>query len=459
MKRVFFVPLLGLALAQVNLGGSILSGISPADRDLAQKTLIGSLEKLRAFYDRQVSGGELWFFVPVVSPWTLTLAQEWTSRRGGAVRYVVPEGTAASYCPTSYRNDTRFRVMPRGSLSKDQSIAVIWPPRNASQKGAVMAGRHLVDRPDWQEGDYVNITTPLTPTTSGLPEAQATVWGYYSQDNLQARVEFRETALGGVGYVGYRRYEGAWDGSDTFELGAGAERITLPVSSLPSSWVQVGPARDGAGRDRGYAQVLRQVNQQWQLDPGQTQNLTYTYELWFGRNPLGVSFQADVGMGSETFYLSGCTGSAPVRCNAVDAGGRVRGQATAQQVGVFAFIQWWEYRLTLYRWRVVEQVRWDVHWYLSGWQMVWRPARDNDRPVEPGGFVVAEGRRYQVPGLEGYLMPTGKEIEAAEGDPYITYITRQLLPDGNPYAPLGGQVPDKDTWYKPLSTWCQEKGL
>ncbi len=67
---------------------------------------------------------------------------------GGPVRFVVPEGTAQGYCSTCYRNDGRFHVLPRPSLDKGTGLAVIWPPQGASQRGAAMAGRYLVDRPD-----------------------------------------------------------------------------------------------------------------------------------------------------------------------------------------------------------------------------------------------------------------------------------------------------------------------
>ncbi|MGC8905663.1 MAG: hypothetical protein ACP5OL_11235, partial [Thermus sp.] len=100
---------------------------------------------------------------------------------------------------------------------------------------------------------------------------------------------------------------------------------------------------------------------------------------------------------------------------------------------------------------------WRVRWYLSSWQTRWRPATDNDRPVEAGGYVTAEGKRYRIPGLEGYLSPTGKDIEAAEGDPYVSYITRSISPG---QAPLGGTGrTEAKAWFKPLSDWCREKGL
>ncbi|MFW8120636.1 hypothetical protein, partial [Klebsiella pneumoniae] len=86
-------------------GGTILAGLSPQDRDLAQKTLIDSLATLRQFYRRQAPGSEIWFFVPEVSPWTLTLAQEFRGQNGGQERLVVPERTAVIYCATSYRDD------------------------------------------------------------------------------------------------------------------------------------------------------------------------------------------------------------------------------------------------------------------------------------------------------------------------------------------------------------------
>ncbi len=155
--------------------GSILSGISPADRDVVKKSILSSMADLRSFYARQPQGSTLWFFVPEVSVWTQTLAQEFRAKNGGQERFVVPEGTARSYC-SLYRNDSRFHVMPRDTLSKEQAFAVIYPPSGDTQKGAVMAGRYLVDRPDWQETDYISLTTPLSPTQEGLPEARAYVW-------------------------------------------------------------------------------------------------------------------------------------------------------------------------------------------------------------------------------------------------------------------------------------------
>jgi len=174
--------------------GSILSGISPADRDVVAKSVLSSLADLRSFYARQPQGSTLWFFVPEVSAWTQTLAQEFRARNGGRERFVVPEGTARSYC-SLYRNDSRFHVMPRESLAKEQSFAVIYPPSGDTQKGAVMAGRYLVDRPDWQETDYLSFTTRLLPTQDGLPEADALVWGYLSRANLKARVRFKDWTL------------------------------------------------------------------------------------------------------------------------------------------------------------------------------------------------------------------------------------------------------------------------
>ncbi len=72
--------------------------------------------------------------------------------------------------------------------------------------------------------------------------------------------------------------------------------------------------------------------------------------------------------------------------------------------------------------------------------------------------MTAEGRRYRIPGLEGYLLPTGKDLEVAEGDPYVSYITRSISPDrASPRPGRGGT--ETRVWFKPLSEWCREKGL
>ncbi|RTH03683.1 hypothetical protein CSW47_08295 [Thermus scotoductus] len=463
-------------------GGSIFAGISPQDRDLAQKSLIDSMAKLRAFYGRQVRGSELWFFVPEVSPWTFQLAQEYQARVGGGVRFVVPEGTAQSYCPTGYRNDTRFHVLPRPSLDKQNSLAVIWPPQNASQKGAAMAGRYLVDRPDWPDGpDCLSQTVALVPTTSDLPEARAYLYGCISQANLKARVEFKEMTLGEP-YLVWRRqgwswsyiysYRKDWDGKATFDLGGGDEevRITLP-SSAPTDWTRVEPVKDAKGRDRGYAYVKATVERT--LDTRNTISLTYKDQR---TAPWDFSFQH----GGETFtlwwtdpwrQLNRCGRSSnpfyspsyPLTCEVRDGQNRVRGSATVNMRMVWEWqwiatirVPYYDYAITLPAWK--ESVTgWQAYWYLSRWQTTWRAATDNDRPVEAGGYVTAEGKRYRIPGLEGYLMPQGREIEAVEGDPYVTYITRSLLPDRNPYGGLNRE--EAKTWYKPLSQWCRERGL
>ncbi|WP_135256424.1 hypothetical protein [Thermus caldilimi] len=449
-------------------GGSIFAGIGPQDRDLARKTLIDSMAKLRAFYGRQVRGSELWVFVPEVSPWTFQLAQEYQARVGGPVRFVVPEGTAQSYCPTTYRNDSRFHVLPKPSLDKKDSLAVIWPPQNASQKGAAMAGRYLVDRPDWPDGpDCLGQTLALVPAVQGLPEARAYLYGCISQANLKARVEFKETALGGVGYVGYRTYGRDWSGSDTFDLGNGTEevRIILP-SPPPTAWTRVEPATDTQGRNRGYAQVYAQATTTWSLDTTQTVGRTGAFSQYWYSSPEGRTFVADVGRGPETLWFRGCSvlssnyPDTVYGCGVRDGQNQDRGRARVTVREVF----WGEmetysfsYTADLYPWKATVQITsWQAYWYLSRWQVTWRLAADNDRPVEPGGFVTAEGKRYRIPGLEGYLMPQGKEIEAVEGDPYVTYITRSLLPDRNPYAQTGRS--EAQEWYKPLAQWCQIKG-
>jgi hypothetical protein len=344
--------------------GSILSGLSPADRDVAAKVLLSSLADLRAFYARQPRGSALWFFVPEVSVWTQTLAQEFGSRNGGQARFVVPEDTARTYC-SLYRNDPRFHVMPRDTLPKEQSFAVIYPPSGATQKGAVMAGRHLVDRPDWQETDYISLTTALSPTQDGLPEAQAHVWGYISQNNLRARVWFKDWVLDSYeNYWTSINFGSDWDGRLSAIVGRGEESFYLEGWASGATWngTRGFPVRDTQGRYRGYA------------------------------------------------YVS------------ISTGPRYTGGA-----------------------------------YLRGWRQTLRYATDNDRPVEAGGYVTAESKRYRIPGLEGYLLPTGKDIEAAEGDPYVSYITRSISPDR---APLGGTGrAEAKVWFKPLSDWCREKGL
>jgi hypothetical protein len=98
--------------------------------------------------------------------------------------------------------------------------------------------------------------------------------------------------------------------------------------------------------------------------------------------------------------------------------------------------------------------------YIRGWTEGWRAASDNDRPVQAGGVVYAEGRGYRVPGLEGYLQPGSGALEVAFGNPAVSYLTRRLDPSANPYEPLKGQgVQEAGVGPKPLLNWCVAKGL
>jgi len=434
--------------------GSILSGISPADRDVVAKSVLSSLADLRAFYARQPRGSTLWFFVPEVSAWAETLAQEFRARNGGQERFVVPEGTARSYC-SLYRNDARFHVMPRESLDKEQSFAVIYPPSGDTQKGAVMAGRYLVDRPDWQETDYLYFTTPLSPTQEGLPEARALVWGYISQANLKARVEFKEWTLSSWANLSFTLdQEASWDGVFSRDAGRGEESFYLdgfPDGSSPYT------VRDTAGRDRGTAQVV--ANKElvgYELD----QNAGASFDTGVWANEInGLRFGVWVKGKYEYFTAYDCSWTRRVgltdiyACKYKDDQGRYRGSG--------AIGAWWRYRHvtgTVYPLVPQYEVKgYSVYVSLKGWQETWRYASDNDRPVEPFGYVTAEGKRYRIPGLEGYLQPTGKDLEVAEGDPYVSYITRSLSPQGNPLAGTGRE--EAKVWFKPLRDWCAERGL
>lgn len=434
--------------------GSILSGISPADRDVVAKSVLSSLGDLRAFYARQPRGSTLWFFVPEVSVWTQTLAQEFRAKNGGQERFVVPEGTARSYC-SLYRSDSRFHVMPRDTLSKEQAFAVIYPPSGDTQKGAVMAGRYLVDRPDWQETDYLSFTTPLSPTQEGLPEARALVWGYISQANLKARVEFKEWTLSSWANLSFTLdQEASWDGVFSRDAGRGEESFYLdgfPDGSSPYT------VRDTAGRDRGTAQVV--ANKElvgYELD----QNAGASFDTGVWANEInGLRFGVWVKGKYEYFTAYDCSWTKRVgltdiyACKYKDDQGRYRGSG--------AIGAWWRYRHvtgTVYPLVPQYEVKgYSVYVSLKGWRETWRYASDNDRPVEAFGYVTAEGRRYRVPGLEGYLQPTGKDLEVAEGDPYVSYITRSLSPQGNPLAGTGRE--EAKVWFKPLRDWCAERGL
>ena len=433
--------------------GSILSGLSPGDRDVAAKVLLSSLADLRAFYARQPRGSALWFFVPEVSVWTQTLAQEFGTQNGGQARFVVPENTARTYC-SLYRNDSRFHVMPRDTLPKEQSFAVIYPPSGATQKGAVMAGRHLVDRPDWQETDYISFTTALSPTQDGLPEAQAYVWGSISQANLKARVQFKDWVLSS----GYNRYASGqagtpWDGRFTTDVGRGPETFQLQNWREGDYTSTLFYAQDDQGRNRAFVYVTTRKETVYELDTSRPTSFS------FGTvgGPNGVRFT----VAGETFESYNCSlsnwasNAYYYACSYRDLQGRYRGSGSVVIAAVLDIAQ---VSGTVYPLVVrTRTLGYTYSAYIKGWSQSWRYATDNDRPVEAGGYVTSEGKRYRIPGLEGYLLPTGKDIEAAEGDPYVSYITRSISPD---QAPLGGTGrTEARVWFKPLSDWCREKGL
>ncbi|BCP67647.1 hypothetical protein [Thermus thermophilus] len=425
--------------------GSILSGISPADRDVVKKSVLSSLADLRSFYARQPRGSTLWFFVPEVSVWTQTLAREFRARNGGQERFVVPEGAARSYC-SLYRNDSRFHVMPRESLAKEQSFAVIYPPSGDTQKGAVMAGRYLVDRPDWQETDYLYFTTPLSPTQEGLPEARALVWGYISQANLKARVEFKEWGLDPFAnwYASLGMRSKDWDGRFSAVVGRGDESFYLEGWTPGATWsgTRGFVVRDAQGQYRGTASVTVQ---------GGTITL-YNLGTYYGLiSPEDLQFSYE----NQTYTLKSCSGWTRWTCSVVDGSGRSVG--TALLDSYYIAPPDYEQVLVLRQVVLTTEPRYTGYASLRGWTQTWYYASDNDRPVEPGGYVTAEGKRYRIPGLEGYLQPTGKDLEVAEGDPYVSYITRSLSPQGNPFAGTGRE--EAKLWFKPLRDWCAERGL
>jgi len=450
----------GMESYQPPATGSFFAGLSEADRDVARKSLISSLADLRAFYDRQALYGTIWFFVPEVSPWTLTLAQEWASRRSGQARFVVPENTARGYCSTSYWNDPRFYVLPRKDLPKERSIAVIWPPQGQSLPGAAMAGRYLVDRPDWQETDYVSFTTALIPTTQGLPEAKAQVWGYISQANLKARVQFKELAFEDqpTRQVSLTFPED-WDGTFSYNVGKGMETFRVSKDQAKSE------VRDAQNNWRGWAYVVHREEYETNFERYVQKVQGYDYSEWKylgaarGRtSPEGWRFFLSALFpmnlwGYYTTYECSRDTDGYYYCKLKDDDGRYRGL-----VGIWPSQSDYYIKSMLVYYLKRVGNGYELTAYLRGWVEAWRYASDNDRPVEAGGYVTAEGKRYRIPSLEGYLMPTSKDIEAVEGDPYVTYITRSLLPDRNPYAGLGTQAQGQGagTWYKPLMTWCQE---
>ena len=444
----------GLEGYQPPQGGSAFSSISPADRDVVEVVRVDSLALLRQVFGRAQRGSTLYLYVPDVSPWTQRLAQEWGSQVGGQARFVVPEGTARAYCATPARRDPRYYVMPRESLPPEASLGVAYPPSGEGQPGMVLAGAGLYRDPGWPETNYVDFTTALIPLTEGLPQARARVWGYTSRADLKARVEF----YGRVLSSGYDRYASGqvgtpWDGRFTADVGAGVETFRLKNWQEGDYTNAIFYAQDDGGRDRAFVYVTTRKETVYELDTSRPTD----FSLWAFGGPNGIRFT----VAGETFEsyncsLSNWTGQAYYyACSYRDLQGRYRGSGTVAIVVVPSITQ---VSGTVYP--LVARTRtlgYTYSAYIKGWSQTWRYATDNDRPVEAGGYVTSEGKRYRIPSLEGYLLPGGKDIEAAEGDPYVSYITRSISPD---QAPLGGTGrAEAGVWFKPLSNWCREKGL
>ena len=444
----------GLEGYQPPQGGSAFSSISPADRDVVEVVRVDSLTLLRQVFGRAQRGSTLYLYVPDVSPWTQRLAQEWGSQVGGQARFVVPEGTARAYCATPARRDPRYYVMPRESLPPEASLGVAYPPSGEGQPGMVLAGAGLYRDPGWPETDYVDFTTALVPLTEGLPQARARVWGYTSRADLKARVEFYERVLSS-GYDRYARgqVETPWDGRFTADVGRGPETFQLQNWQEGDYSNTIFYAKDDQGRDRAFVYVTTRKETVYELDTSRPTD----FSLWTFGGPNGIRFT----VAGETFEsydcsLSNWTSNAySYACSYRDLQGRYRGSGSVVIAAVLDIAQ---VSGTVYP--LVARTRtlgYTYSAYIKGWSQTWRYATDNDRPVEAGGYVTSEGKRYRIPGLEGYLLPTGKDIEAAEGDPYVSYITRSISPD---QAPLGGTGrTEARVWFKPLSDWCREKGL
>jgi hypothetical protein len=434
--------------------GSAFSSISLADRDVVEVVRVDSLALLRQVFGRAERGSTLYLYVPDVSPWTQRLAQEWGSQVGGQARFVVPEGTARAYCATPARRDPRYYVMPRESLPPEASLGVAYPPSGQGQPGMVLAGAGLYRDPGWPETDYVDFTTALIPLTEGLPQARARVWGYTSRADLKARVEF----YGRVLSSGYDRYASGqvgtpWDGRFTADVGRGPETFQLQNWQEGDYSNTIFYAKDDQGRDRAFVYVTTRKETVYELDTSRPTD----FSLWTVGGPNSIRFT----VAGETFESYNCSLSNRTSdayyytCSYRDLQGRYRGGGS---VVIAAMLDITQVSGTVYP--LVARTRtvgYTYGAYIKGWSQTWRYATDNDRPVEAGGYVTSEGKRYQIPGLEGYLLPTGKDIEAAEGDPYVSYITRSISPD---QAPLGGTGrTEARVWFKPLSDWCREKGL
>jgi hypothetical protein len=259
---------------------------------------------------------------------------------------------------------------------------------------------------------------------------------------------------------GYDRYASGqvgtpWDGRFTADVGAGVETFRLQNWQEGDYTSTIFYAQDDQGRDRALVYVTTRKETVYELDTSRPTD----FSLWAFGGPNGIRFT----VAGETFEsyncsLSNWTGQAYYyACSYRDLQSRYRGSGTvAITVLNFAQVSGTVYPLVAR----TRTLGYTYSAYIRGWSEGWRAASDNDRPVQAGGVVYAEGRGYRVPGLEGYLQPGSGALEVAFGNPAVSYLTRRLDPSANPYEPLKGQgVQEAGVGPKPLLNWCVAKGL
>ncbi len=130
------------------------------------------------------------------------------------------------------------------------------------------------------------------------------MWGYISQANLKARVQFKDWVLSS----GYDRYASGqvdtpWDGRFTADVGRGPETFQLQNWREGDYSSTIFYAKDDQGRDRAFVYVTTRKETVYELDTSQPISFDFSMS---GSVVEGLRFS----VAGETFeaYNCSCTG-------------------------------------------------------------------------------------------------------------------------------------------------------
>jgi hypothetical protein len=341
---------------------------------------------------------------------------EWRSPR--TIIYYLPRDQARRYCGSQ---NIQIRVLP-GSVREPLGFLV---GRGETLEGVALRGLGLVYNPGWAEHDRIALWMGLYGAQ--LP-GRSWVEGSWT-GVLTARVELLITER----YLGQPEqrnflFPHAWDGTV----------LDVRVQGYDPQHIYNGetlPLQEAGGTVRGEA-TLRSVTSRREI--GVDTSRWHRFYQNLGHNQ---TFTRDPGTGPEVFRAiqtraeCGFFGCTQRWFNIYDLQGRLRGYAHHFQQGG-GWVNGVNIRPLLIE---VTKTHEGVDTRIRPWRErgVWQV--QGVGTVEPGGSVVVNGVRYQIPGLEAFgRRPPGVGIEWIRGEPLVSQMAMATgIPGGNV---LRGQV-------------------